>query len=253
MSITRLHHAFGKRPALITYLMGGDGGLDASVEHALSCAQAGADVVELGFPFSDPIADGRVIQAAASRALAAQTTLSTVFDIARKVRARSEVALVLMGYFNPVLALGVERFMAACAESGVDGVIIPDLPPEEAQAWCASAAAHDVGTIFLLAPTSTPEREQTVLTASSGFVYFVSVTGVTGARDTAPDIRAHVERVRAKSTVPVAVGFGISTPEHAKTIAQYCDGVVVGSALVERIARGESPAAFVAELRQALP
>jgi tryptophan synthase alpha chain len=252
VSIQRLHRAFEHRPALITYVMGGDGGTAKSVDEIVACAQAGANVVEIGFPFSDPIADGRVIQAAAGRALATGTTLHTVFDIAKQARARTNAALVLMGYLNPVLTMGIEPFMTACEEAGIDGVIIPDLPPEEAGPFCAAAQKHDIGTIFLLAPTSTPAREQAVIAASTGFVYFVSVTGVTGTRAEAPDIREPVERVKVQCKVPVAVGFGISTPEQARQVGTYCDGVVVGSALVERIARGESPSPFVTALRAAL-
>jgi tryptophan synthase alpha chain len=247
MSLARLHAAFARRKALVTYLMAGD----ATVDDVASCAQAGADVIELGFPFSDPIADGPVIQAAAARALARGTTLSTVFEFARAARARVEVPLVLMGYLNPVLSFGVDRFMASCASSGVDAVIIPDLPPEEAGALCLAAARHDVGTVFLLAPTSTPAREGAVLAATTGFIYFVSVTGVTGARTSAPDVAAQVSRLRAAAKVPVVVGFGISSQETAAALAACCDGVVVGSALVERVARGESPAPFVASLRSA--
>ena len=252
MSVARLHRSFAPRKALVTYRMAGDGGVDASVEALVTCARAGADVLELGFPFSDPIADGRVIQAAAGRALALHITLDTVFDIARRVRTQTDVPLVLMGYLNPVLAFGVERFVATCAASGVDGVIIPDLPPEEAAELCAAARAHDVGTIFMLAPTSTPDRERAVLAASTGFIYFVSVTGVTGTRTGVPDIGAHVERLRAASRVPVAVGFGISTPAQASALAAFADGVVVGSALVERHARGEALTSFVTSLRAVL-
>jgi tryptophan synthase alpha chain len=252
VSVSHLQQAFGKRRALVTYLMGGDGGVEASVRALVSCAQSGADVLEIGFPFSDPIADGRVIQAAASRALEAHVTLATVFEIAQQVRSQTPVPLVLMGYLNPVLAFGVERFMAKCAACGIDGVIIPDLPPEEASEWCAAAKAHDVATIFLLAPTSTAAREQTVLSVTTGFVYFVSVTGVTGARTAMPDIEAQVTALRAKSTVPLAIGFGISTPEQAQKLGAWADGVVVGSALVERCARGEDLRPLVSAIREAL-
>jgi tryptophan synthase alpha chain len=248
MSVSRLHAAFARRKALITYVMAGD----ASVDDVARCVQAGADVVELGFPFSDPIADGPVIQAAATRALQQGVTLPRVFDFASATRARVDVPLVLMGYLNPVLAFGVERFLAACARHGVDGVIIPDLPPEEAAEFCAAAERHDVGTVFFLAPTSTPAREAAVLAATTGFLYFVSVTGVTGSRASAPDINAHVSRVRAKAKVPVVVGFGISSPQTAAALAPCCDGVVVGSALVERLARGEDPTPFLSSLREVL-
>lgn len=247
MSVHRLQAAFKSRKALVTYLMAGD----ASVDDFATCANAGADVLELGFPFSDPIADGPVIQAAATRALAKGTTLPKVFEVAKAVRARTEKAIVLMGYLNPVLAFGIEKFLAACAASGVDGVIIPDLPPEEAHDLCAAAKRHDVGVVFLLAPTSTPERERAVLAAATGFIYFVSVTGVTGARAEVSDVSAHVERVRSKAQVPVVIGFGVSTPAHAARFAQSADGVVVGSALVDRLARAEPLLPFVQSLRAA--
>jgi tryptophan synthase alpha chain len=252
MSVERLRGAFLARKALVTYLMAGDGGPDATVTAVRECVAAGADVIELGFPFSDPIADGPVIQRAAMRAMAAGTTLASTLEVARRARAEVAVPLVLMGYLNPVLAFGVERFLATCASSGVDGVIIPDLPPEEAAEFCAAAARHDVGTVFFLAPTSTPAREAAVLAATTGFIYFVSVTGVTGSRASAPDINAHVSRVRAKAKVPVVVGFGLSSPQTVAALAPCCDGVVVGSALVERLARGEDPTPFLSSLREVL-
>jgi len=252
MSVARLTQAFAKRKALVTYLMAGDGGAQATVETVVALAKAGADVIELGFPFSDPIADGPVIQKAAMRARDAGTTLEGVLEIAKAARARVEVPLVLMGYLNPVLAYGVERFVARAAECGVDGLIIPDLPPEEAGELVASATKHDVATVFLLAPTSTADREAAVIAASTGFLYFVSVTGVTGARAVAPDVGAHVQRVRARAKVPVAVGFGISSKEQAQRVAAFADGVVVGSALVDLMARGEPVEPFVAALRAGL-
>lgn len=252
MSVARLTQAFAHRKALVTYLMAGDGGAEKTVEAVAQLAQAGADVVELGFPFSDPIADGPVIQQAAMRSRAHGTTLEVVLDIAQRARARVQVPLVLMGYLNPVLAYGVERFVARAAACGVDGLIIPDLPPEEAGELTRAARAHDVATVFLLAPTSTAQREDAVLRASTGFVYFVSVTGVTGARTSAPDIGEQVERVRRRAKVPVAVGFGVSSGEQARTLAQFCDGVVVGSALVDRMAKGEPLGPFVAGLRAGL-
>lgn len=252
MSVARLNQAFGKHKALVTYLMAGDGGAQATVDAVVALADSGADVIELGFPFSDPIADGPVIQKAAMRAREAGTTLDGVLEIAKAARARVQVPLVLMGYLNPVLAYGVERFVARCAECGVDGLIIPDLPPEEAQVLTASAMKHDVATVFLLAPTSTPEREAAVLAASTGFVYFVSVTGVTGARTAAPEISAHVQRVRARSKIPVAVGFGISSGEQAQRVGAFADGIIVGSALVDLMARGDPVGPFVAALRNGL-
>jgi tryptophan synthase alpha chain len=272
MSVSALNKALRQRKALVTYLMGGDGGTEATVNSLVTCARAGADVLEIGFPFTDPIADGPVIQAAASRALLKHTNLEIVFEIAAKVRKEVDVPMVLMGYLNPLLSFGVERFFSTCAERGVDGVIVPDLPPEEASAFCAAAQKHDVGTIFMLAPTSTPERERVVCEVSTGFVYFVSVTGVTGARtalrpgsavrlhalepakpdSSLPDIESNVRRLQKLARVPVVVGFGVSTPAQASAFASFADGVVVGSALVERHARNESLHPFVSSLRSAL-
>ncbi|MFZ5443714.1 MAG: tryptophan synthase subunit alpha [Myxococcota bacterium] len=245
----RLRGAFGRRKALVTYLMAGDGD---TVGHALACAKAGADVIELGFPFSDPIADGPVIQRAAQRSLAAGTTLPRTLALAAELRRHTDVPVVLMGYLNPVLSFGVERFVERCAAAGVDGLIIPDLPPEEAGTLRAAAAANDVGLTFLLAPTSTPARERAVLEASTGFVYFVSVTGVTGARAALPDCERQVTRLRAATDTPVAIGFGISDATQARALGAFADGVIVGSALVQRIASGEPLAPFVTSLRTAL-
>jgi tryptophan synthase alpha chain len=252
MSVERLRGAFLARKALVTYLMAGDGGPDATVKAVRECVAAGADVIELGFPFSDPIADGPVIQKAAMRAMAAGTTLASTLEVARRARAEVAVPLVLMGYLNPVLAYGVERLVKDCAAVGVDGLILPDLPPEEAGELRLHAQTHGVATVFFLAPTSTVARERAVLEASTGFIYFVSVTGVTGARAGVPDVGPQVQRIRAASRVPVAVGFGISTPEQARQVATFADGVVVGSALVDRLSRGESPGPLVASLRAAL-
>jgi tryptophan synthase alpha chain len=252
MSVQRLRGAFGRRPALVTYVMAGDGGVDATIEAVQQCVAGGANVIELGFPFSDPIADGPVIQRAAARALAGGTTLRSTLDLAESLRRRVDVPLVLMGYLNPVLSFGLERFVARAVDAGIDGLIIPDLPPEEAGPLCELATRADLATTFMLAPTSTASREKAVIAATTGFIYFVSVTGVTGARTEAPDIRPHVERIRKATTTPVAIGFGISTPEHARAYATFADGVIVGSALVDRFARAEPLTPFVTSLRTAL-
>lgn len=229
------------RAALVTYVMAGDPNWNTSKAVALACLEGGADILELGFPFSDPIADGPTLQRAAERALASGTTLARCLDLAAALRAKTAVPLVLMGYLNPVLAMGVETFFARCAQSGVDGVILPDLPPEEAGELLASAHRHGVRTIFLLAPTSTDDRCARVFSAASGFVYYVSVTGVTGARTQLPrDLGARLDSLRRESPVPVVVGFGISKPEQARTLAAHADGVVVGSAIVSRAAQGKS-------------
>jgi tryptophan synthase alpha chain len=248
------------RAALVTYVMGGDPDLATSRDMALACAEGGADLLEIGVPFSDPIADGPTIQAAGERALAAGATVEGCLRLAAEVRRRTAVPIALMGYVNPVLAYGEARFLDACARAGVDAVILPDLPPEEAAGFRALAAERGVRTVFLLAPTSTEGRVAEACAASTGFVYFVSVTGVTGARAALPDDLGHrVAAVRARSPVPVVVGFGVSTPEQARAVGRLADGVVVGSAIVSRIAKGGARKAraarvrrFVAALRKAL-
>ena len=254
----RLARAFARakaqsRGALVTYLMGGDPSLAESVESAMACIRGGADIVELGFPFSDPIADGPTIQRAAERALAAKVTLESVLRIAAEMRSQApETPLVLMGYLNPVLAMGPARFFTRAAEAGVDAVILPDLPPEEAAELRAEATRTGLSLISMLAPTSTPARRAAVLSVASGFTYFVSVTGVTGTRVGQADISAPLAAIRAESSVPVVVGFGIGTPDQARAACKHADGVVVGSAIVERIARREPLEPFVVSLRAAL-
>jgi tryptophan synthase alpha chain len=261
----RLATAFARakaegRAALVTYVMGGDPDLATSRAMAEACIAGGADLVELGVPFSDPIADGPTIQAAAERALAAGTTVSDVLGIAKALRARSEVPIALMGYLNPMLAHGPERFAKDCAASGVDALIVPDLLPEEAAVLGEPAAARGVKIVHLLAPTSSPARIEGAARAATGFLYFVSVTGVTGVRKAvASEIRAQVDAIRRASPVPVVIGFGVGSPADARAMAPLADGVVVGSAIVKRIAEGGSRAAraervrrFVASLAKAL-
>jgi len=246
--------------ALITYVMAGDPDLATSRAMALACAEGGADVLEIGMPFSDPIADGKTIQAAGERALRAGTGVADCLELAAAVRRRTGAAIALMGYVNPVLSYGEARFLDGCAAAGVDAVILPDLPPEEAEDFRRLAAERGVGMVFLLAPTSTEGRVAAACAAATAFVYFVSVTGVTGARRALPeDLRGKVAAVKARSRVPVVVGFGVSTPELAREVGQLADGVVVGSAIVERIARGgtrQNRAArvrhFVSSLKKAL-
>ncbi len=248
------------RAALVTYVMGGDPDLATSEAAALACVEGGADLLELGMPFSDPIADGPTLQLAAERALASGTTVRDVLRLASALRRRTEIPIALMGYVNPVLALGEERFLAGAARAGVDAVILPDLPPEEAGELGERARAHGVGTVFLLAPTSTPARRAAACAAATGFVYFVSVTGVTGARRSLPaGLAAQLAAVRRESPVPVVVGFGISSPAQARALGRLADGVVVGSAVVARVAAGGPRAAragrvrrFVASLARAL-
>jgi len=248
------------RAALVTYVMGCDPDPVGSRAMALACVAGGADLLEIGMPFSDPIADGPTLQQAAERALASGATVGKVLRIAADVRRRCDVPIALMGYVNPVLSYGVERFVADAARAGVDALILPDLPPEEAVELGARARAAGIALVFLLAPTSTEARRRAACATASGFLYFVSVTGVTGARRELPaDLGEQLVAVRALSPVPVVVGFGVSTPEQAGALGKLADGVVVGSAIVERIARGGSRAAraarvrgFVAPLRRAL-
>jgi tryptophan synthase alpha chain len=246
--------------ALVTYVMAGDPDLATSRAMALACAEGGADLLEIGMPFSDPIADGPTIQLAAERALAKGTTVAACLEMAAAVRARTTVPIALMGYVNPVLSYGEARFIEDCARAGVDAVILPDLPPEEAEDFRALARARGVATVFLLAPTSTPARRNAACQAASGFLYFVAVTGVTGARrELSEDLPRQLAEVRAESPVPVVVGFGVSTPAQARELAPLADGVVVGSAIVSRIAEGGTRAVraervrrFVASLKRGL-
>ncbi len=243
----------GHEGALICFLTAGDPSLAASEELVLQVAEAGADIIELGIPFSDPMADGPSIQAASLRALEAGATLAGVLDLVRRVRRRSQVPLILMTYYNPVLHYGLERFAADAAAAGVDGIIPSDVPPEEADEWLACARPAGLDTIFLLAPTSTDERIARVVEKASGFVYCVARTGVTGAQTSLPDdLQALLARIRSQTDKPLAVGFGISTPEHVRQVTQWANGAVVGSALVNAIAKAGGPAPEIAGLVRAL-
>ncbi len=226
------------RPALVTYVMGGDPDLPASLEMALACARGGADVIELGMPFSDPIADGPVIQRAAERSLRAGTTVADCLDLAAQLRRRlPDMPVALMGYLNPVLSMGLDAFLDRCAESGVDAVILPDLPLEEAGQIRMLARERGVGLVFLIAPTSTPARAQAALDASTAFAYFVSVTGVTGARAAPSDETiARLDQLAGASRPPLVVGFGVSNADQVRSLGAHANGVVVGSAIVSRIA-----------------
>lgn len=235
--------------ALVTYVMGGDPDLATSREMALACVRGGADLLEIGVPFSDPIADGPTIQRAAERSLAAGTTTADCLAVAAAVRERSDVPVALMGYVNPMLAYGDERFLRDCARAGVDALIVPDLPPEEAGRFGEVARAQGVALVFLLAPTSTPPRRAAACAAARGFLYFVSVAGVTGARKALPeDLAPKLAAVRAESPVPVVIGFGISTPAQARALAPLADGLVVGSAIVNRVAEPGSRKARAARV-----
>ena len=222
-----------RKPAFVAFLTAGDPSLERTVDLAGELDGAGVDVLELGVPFSDPIADGPVIQRASERALARGITLAHVLDVVRRVRRRSGIPVVLFSYANPLLRYGVEKLTRDARDAGVDGVLVTDLPPEEADGWLERARACDLDTVFLAAPTSPDERLRRVAAASRGFVYAISRTGVTGERDAlSEDARPLVARLRQLTPEPVALGFGIGTPEQVKAAAEVADGVVVGSALV---------------------
>jgi tryptophan synthase alpha chain len=211
----------------------GDPSLERTIEVALELERGGVDVLELGVPFSDPLADGPVIQRASERALRGGTTLARVLDAVRAIRRQSELPLLLFSYSNPILRFGAERLAGEAREAGVDGVLVTDLPPEEADVWLATARRESLDTVFLAAPTSSDDRLRRIVAASTGFVYAVSRTGVTGEREAlSHDAAPLVARLRDASALPVALGFGIATPEQAAEAAAVADGVVVGSALV---------------------
>ncbi len=221
--------------ALVLYVTAGDPSPEHTVETVVRGAEAGADVFEIGIPFSDPIADGPTIQAAIDRALRRGIRVATVLEIVKAIRQKTEVPLVLMTYFNPVLQYGLESFAKDAKNAGADGVLLTDVPPEEASEWIEIARRNELATIFLLAPTSTDERIKFVSEIGTGFIYCVSRTGVTGERERLPeDLPELVARIRRHTDKPIAIGFGISKPEHVAAVAQMdgADGVVVGSALV---------------------
>ena len=221
------------RPAFVAFLTAGDPSLERTLSAALELEKAGVDVLELGVPFSDPLADGPVIQRSSERALSRGVTLARVLELVREIRKASQLPLVLFSYLNPLLQRGLERVAREAAQAGVDGVLVTDLPPEEGEAWISAARAAEIDTIFLASPTSPDERLRKVAEASRGFVYAISRTGVTGERQAlSDDARPLVARLRALTRVPVALGFGISTPEQVKQAAAAADAVVVGSALV---------------------
>jgi tryptophan synthase alpha chain len=236
---------------IVAYITAGDPTLEATRDFVLALADAGADVVELGVPFSDPLADGPTIQRASERALKSGTTLAGVLSLVRKIRRSSQVPLVLFSYFNPILQMGLGKFAAAAAEAGADGVLVTDLTPEESAEYRQILQAHQLDTIFLAAPTSNDERLVKIAACSSGFLYLISRTGVTGAKDALPDdLPALLRRARRFTQLPIAVGFGISLPGHVSVLGGLADAAVVGSALVSEIEKAASPEAAAAALRE---
>lgn len=235
--MNKLYQVFDNKKAFIPFITAGDPDLATTEQLVLAMAEAGADLIELGIPFSDPVAEGVVIQQADERALASGTTTDKIFDMVQRVRLRTDVPLAFMTYINPIYVYGAERFFKKCAECGVDAAIVPDLPFEERSELLPFCSANDVRLISLIAPTS-DARIGMIASEAQGFVYCVSSLGVTGVRSSiTTDIGAMVQRIKAAKDIPCAIGFGISTPEQAREMAAVADGVIVGSAIVKLIAQ----------------
>ncbi len=233
--MSKIHKAFDHGKAFIGFLTAGDPSLDKTAEFILAMADAGADLIEIGIPFSDPIAEGAVIQQANARALASGTNLSAIFEMVKSLRLKTQVPLVFLTYLNPVFTYGYEHFFRSCSEAGIDGVVIPDIPFEERGELLPFSEKYQIDIISLIAPTSQKRIEQ-IASDAKGFVYCVSSMGVTGVRgEIKTDLPAIIETVRLVTKVPAAVGFGISTPEQAAEICKYADGIIVGSAIVKLI------------------
>jgi tryptophan synthase alpha chain len=239
------------RKAFVSYIMAGDPDYDTSLEVLMGLPGAGVDIIELGIPFTDPMADGPTIQLAGQRALEAGQTLQKTLDMAAEFRKSDDTTpIVLMGYYNPIYNRGVDRFLADAKAAGIDGLIVVDLPPEEDDELCIPAQKAGLNFIRLATPTTDDKRLPKVLTNTSGFVYYVSITGITGAAEAqAVDVAPEVARIKAKTDLPVIVGFGVNTPEKAEAIAGVADGTVVGSAIVAQIGAGKPAADVLAFVR----
>jgi tryptophan synthase alpha chain len=247
--------SFQKRPALVAYVTCGDPDLATTRAIVLAAVEAGAHIIELGVPFSDPVADGPVIQRASERALRQGTSLEQVLKLGKEVRSKSQAGLIIFSYLNPILRLGLTKFSAALEDAGINGALITDLPVEEAGDYVREMRKRRLDTVFLAAPTSPDERLKQIAKASTGFVYAVSRTGVTGARKQLPeDARDLVRRVRRHTKLPIAVGFGISSAEQFAAVGEFAEAAVVGSAIVETIERnpGKEPEAVAQFVRQLL-
>jgi tryptophan synthase alpha chain len=254
--MTRIDTTFAKlksegRKAFVSYIMGGDPDMETSLAVMKGLPGAGVDIIELGVPFTDPMADGPTIQLAGQRALEGGQTLAKTLDMVRRFREDdNETPIVLMGYYNPIYCRGVEQFLSDAKSAGVDGLIVVDLPPEEDSELCIPAQAAGLNFIRLATPTTDDKRVPKVLQNTSGFVYYVSITGITGAAAAqATEVGPEVARIKAATDLPVIVGFGISTPETAQQIASVADGCVVGSAIVKEIAEGKTTQDVLAYVR----
>jgi len=256
--LSRIASAFAKpkHTALIPYITVGYPSVETTLQVVPLLASGGCDIIELGIPFSDPLADGATIQRASYQALRQGVTPKHCLDIARELRQRVKIPLVFMTYYNPVFRFGLEEFCSKCAQTGVDGLIIPDLPPEEGEELEQSTQRHELDLIYLVTPTSTEQRIDLVASKASGFIYLVSLTGVTGTRDKLPEeLEYFVAKVREKTKKPLCVGFGVSTPEQAQRIAKVADGVIVGSRIIQLMEEDStfsSLKAFASSLREAL-
>lgn len=258
--MTRIDATFEKlktegRKAFVSYVMAGDPDFDTSLEVVRGLPGAGVDIIELGLPFTDPMADGPTIQLAGQRALEGGMTLKKTLELARRFREDDDTTpIVMMGYYNPIYSMGVDTFLKAANDAGIDGLIVVDLPPEEDSELCMPAQAAGLNFIRLATPTTDDKRLPRVLQNTSGFVYYVSITGITGSAEAdAADVAPEVTRIRDASGLPVIVGFGVNTPDKSRAIAEVADGVVVGSAIVGRLAQGDSVQdvlAFVATLAE---
>lgn len=256
--MSRIASFFGKtnHTALIPYVTVGYPSVETTLKAVPLLAGLGCDIIELGIPFSDPLADGATIQQASHEALRKGVTTGVCFEVAQQLRQRVEIPLVFMTYYNLVLRFGLEQFCSRCAEVGIDGLIIPDLPPDEGKELEKSTTRHDLDLVYLLSPASTEDRIRLVTSRSSGFIYLVSLIGVTGTRDKLPDeLEGFVARVRKRTPKPLCVGFGVSTPEQARRVARVADGVIVGSRIVQLLDEDKSlknASSFIKCLREAL-
>lgn len=253
--MSRIENTFKtlSRPALITFIMAGDPDLKTSLDVLKILPKAGADLIEIGMPFTDPVADGPVIQLAGQRALNAGANMVQTLSMVREFRKENQTTpIILMGYANPVHAFGADTFLKEAQNAGVDGLILVDLPPEEDDGLSARAKAHDIDLIRLITPTTTPERLGTLLQGAGGFLYYVSITGVTGAAKADPQsLKPHLDAIRTQTKLPLAVGFGIRTPDDAAAMGAVADAVVVGSAIVQTMADGKpnAPARVEAQVK----
>lgn len=243
----------GKK-AFIPYIMAGDPDMERTMERVVMLEECGADVIELGVPFSDPVADGPTIQRAAERALKSGVSLKSMLAFMKELRKRSQVPIIFMTYYNPIFKYGEEAFVNDAANAGVDGLIIPDLPPEEAGGLIKRCRSKALDTIFLVAPTSTEARMKKIVSASKGFIYYVSMVGITGSKlSLESHFRNHVDCLKRMCSKPIAIGFGISTPDDARRIAAFADGVIIGSAIVKKFYEDPSNArAFINKIREAI-